>query len=103
MLEHEAEWLRSILRQARDIIIATDQDGNVTDLNEEAERVLGYTAEEVLGQPADSFFVSPSKRRKLLEALKKSGKGVVRADVRVKTKDGRRPWLGISFSWLKDP
>ncbi|MER2249739.1 PAS domain S-box protein [Methylorubrum podarium] len=37
-------------------IVVMDLDGHVTDWNAGAERILGWTAEEVRGRPADVFF-----------------------------------------------
>ncbi|MBB5695834.1 PAS domain-containing sensor histidine kinase [Muricoccus pecuniae] len=48
---------RAIFECAVDFaIIATDRDGRVMDWNPGAERVLGWSAEEVRGRPADFFF-----------------------------------------------
>lgn len=49
---------RQILDSATDFaIVATDLDGRVTRWNEGARRVLGWTEEEMLGQPLDRCFV----------------------------------------------
>ena len=37
-------------------IVATDRDGRVTDWNAGAERILGWSAAEMQGEPADCFF-----------------------------------------------
>lgn len=100
--EHELGRLRAILRQARDIIVTTNLEGRITEFNEEAEKVLGYSAAEVVGQSADIFYTRRGTRKRLLKALQKSPTGVVRSDVRVKTKGGERRWLGLSLSWLTD-
>ena len=48
---------RLILDSAIDYaIVATDRDGRVTRWNEGARRVLGWTAEEMLGQTTERFF-----------------------------------------------
>jgi diguanylate cyclase (GGDEF)-like protein/PAS domain S-box-containing protein len=90
------------VRQARDIIITTDLEGRITELNEEAEQVLGWRASEVLGQGADRFYVNKRTRTRLLERLNAEPGGVVREDVEVRTKSGERRWLNLSLSWLVD-
>lgn len=45
--------LQSIVDHA---VITLDRDGRVTSWNEGAERILGWTEEEILGQSADVFF-----------------------------------------------
>ena len=48
---------RQIIDSATDFaIVATDLDGRVTRWNEGARRILGWTEEEMLGQPVDCFF-----------------------------------------------
>jgi len=71
---------RQILDSAIDYgIIATDLDGRVTRWNEGACRVLGWTEEEMLGQPSDWFFTpedveSGQVRKEMREALE-TGRG----------------------------
>lgn len=101
-LEDEVGRLRAILRQAGDIIVTTDLEGRVTSFNEEAEHVLGYRAEEIIGRPAEVFYVHKRLRRRLVAELEASPDGVVRADVQVRTREGKKRWLGLSLSWLKD-
>ncbi len=99
-LELEVERLRSIVRQARAIIVTTDLEGRVTSFNEEAEAVLGWRAAEVIGRSADMFYAQPRTRRRLLERLE--GAGAVEEDVQVRGKDGKKRWLGLSLAWLRD-
>jgi diguanylate cyclase (GGDEF)-like protein/PAS domain S-box-containing protein len=103
VLEYEVARLQGILRQARDILVTTDMDGRLTSFNEEAETVLGYTASEIIGQPAEVLYVHSRTRRKLLDKLRDSTQGVVRAEVQVRTKQGQKRWFGISLSWLEGP
>lgn len=102
-LEYEVVRLQAILRQARDIIVTTDLDGRLTSFNEEAENVLGYAAKDMIGQPADVFYVHKRTRQKLMDELRESEAGVVRSDVQVRTKRGKKRWLGLSLSWLTGP
>jgi len=120
-LEEELARLRGVVRQAGDMIVVTDLDGKIIEFNEEAEHVLGWRADEVLGGTADRFYVSKSARARLLGKLTaESGEQpalpltsgtvvvdrgshqVVREDVEVKTKAGERRWLNLSLSWLLD-
>jgi len=105
-LDAEVSRLQAILRQAGDIIITTDLEGRIIDFNEEAEHVLGYQAADVLGQPAEFFYHRKRQRKQLLEQLEQlegsPAGGVIRADVLVRTQTGKRRWLGLSLSWLRD-
>ncbi|HTL84289.1 MAG TPA: EAL domain-containing protein [Acidimicrobiia bacterium] len=48
-------------------IVATDLDGNVTEWNSAAERLFGWSADEVLGRPVD--VIVPEERREELGEL----------------------------------
>ena len=57
-LHESRQWLRLIVENAEDFaIISMDLKRKVTTWNPGAERLLGYTESEVIGQPADIIFV----------------------------------------------
>ncbi|MEZ6188486.1 MAG: diguanylate cyclase [Planctomycetota bacterium] len=101
-LDRENQHLLRILQQAGDVIITTDLEGKVTGFNEAAESLLGYTADEIGGRPATDFYARKAQRKELLQRLAQDPMGVVRDDVKVRTKTGKTRWLGISLSYLRD-
>ena len=44
-------WLSALIESADDAIISKTLEGIITSWNKGAERIFGYTAEEVLGKP----------------------------------------------------
>ena len=54
-----ADEKTAILKSAKFTIITTDLDGIITVFNDEAEKILGYTAAEVVGQHTPALFHDP--------------------------------------------
>ena len=52
-LHNQREWFRVTLASIGDAVIATDPDGRVAFMNEIAQRLTGWTAEEGNGQPLE--------------------------------------------------
>ncbi len=54
LLEREAR-LRSVVETAADAIISVNSAGFIIDWNQAAEKIYGYTAEEIIGKPANTI------------------------------------------------
>ena len=54
------EFLASVVEFSDDAIITKDLNGLVTSWNKSAERIFGYTAEEMIGQPI-SILAAPDR------------------------------------------
>ncbi|HEX2939854.1 MAG TPA: response regulator, partial [Rhodopila sp.] len=92
-LREREERLRLIIDSAREYaILTTDPQGRITSWNAGAERLLGYAAEEVLGQPTTMFFTPEDRAgqvpaRELAQALQEGRADNERWHIR---KDGTR-------------
>ena len=95
--------LAAIVTSSRDAIVGKTLDGVVTTWNAGAERIFGYTAAEMIGQPI--FRLIPEDRhdteRALLERLR-HGETVEFGEAERIRKDGERIWISLSVSPVRD-
>ncbi|MRX19734.1 diguanylate cyclase, partial [Pseudoduganella sp. FT9W] len=63
LLQERAAELRAILDNAHDAFIALDPGGVVREWNRQAEKLLGWTRTEVIGQPLAAMMLPPLLRR----------------------------------------
>jgi PAS domain S-box-containing protein len=54
-LSHSEERMRAVMQSANDAIVCADVDGRVIVWNAAAERILGYSAEEMTGASLTTF------------------------------------------------
>ena len=104
-LRESEQRYRAIFESAIDYaIIVTDLNGLVTDLNEGAKRILGWTADDVIGRSIDMFFVPEERENgvavnEMMSALSE-GRGIdERWHLR---KDGSRFWANGEMLTLRN-
>ncbi|WP_162596133.1 PAS domain S-box protein [Methylobacterium sp. 17Sr1-1] len=96
---------QAVFDSARDYaIVVMDLDGNVTDWNEGATKILGWTPEEMCGKPADLFFTPEDREegipRQEMHSALTEGRGLdERWHVRM---DGTRFWASGEMMALRD-
>jgi len=101
--EHGNAWLAAIVESSDDAIVSKDLDGVVTSWNPAAERIFGYTAEEMIGQsiariiPADQL-----EEEKLILSRVRSGQRIEHFQTVRQRKDGSHVYLSISVSPVRD-
>ena len=96
--EADIARLAAIVDSAEDAIILRDLDGRVTVWNAGAERVFGYTAEEVLGRTLE-FLEPAAAAGQLAAALRRqvAGESVHIAETRRLTRDGREIDISVDL------
>jgi len=94
--------LAAIVENSNDAIIGRGHDLKVISWNAAAERILGYTAAEVIGRDLDNH--PPDLRHEAMEIRRLVGTGVSVPYVETvrMTKDGRRIDVGLSVSPIRD-
>jgi PAS domain S-box-containing protein len=100
----DAWHVASVVEHSEDAILAKTRDGAITDWNRSAERLYGYTAEEIIGRPA-SLLVPPELANEDEEILRSVFGGEVvehYETVRVR-KDCTRVRVSLSISPIRNP
>ena len=101
--EEKLSFLASIVESSDDAIIGKTLDGTILSWNPGAQRIYGYSADEVTGKPI-SILVPPDRPDEIPQLLERISKGL-RVEhfetVRMK-KDGRRIDISLTISPIKD-
>jgi len=93
----ESERLyRSILDNMVDTFYRTDTEGNVVMASRSAEKLLGYTMVEVLGQKLSAFYANPEQRDDFLEKVRESTTGILGYEAEMIAKGGRSVWVSTN-------
>ena len=100
MLRKSEEKLRTYLESSPDLICVIDLKGTVLYINRAAERITGYSSEELLGKRFLELPILPpeylSRPPKLLE-LNQSGEPAEPSELELVRKNGSRIFIEISY------
>jgi PAS domain S-box-containing protein len=101
-IEHSREELASIVDYSNDAIIGKSLDGTVVSWNKGAERLYGYSADEVLGQPI-SILLPPDRDDELAEIISKLHRGeIVNEETVRRRKDGKLIDVALTVSPIRN-
>ena len=95
--------LAAIVNYSEDAIVGKSLDGIITSWNAGAQQLYGYSAEEIIGQPASLLITPdrPDEERQLLERIR-NGERVEHYETVRLHKDGRRLEVSLVMSPIKD-
>ena len=98
----DAQRLASIVETSDDAIISKDLNGSITSWNRGAERVFGYTAEEVIGKSV-TILIPPDRTHEEQEILNRIRRGerIEQYDTVRRRKDGSLIDISLTVSPLK--
>ena len=102
---NEAQLMRGAIVSSSDAaIISRDLNGTITSWNAAAERILGYSAQEAIGQSI-RMIVPPELQQEEDEVLKRvrAGEGIRPYETVRQAKDGRRIDISLTVSPIKSP
>ena len=99
------ERLEQLIAHSTDIVVATERDGTVSYYNDGASRILGYTAEEVLGEYVALLYPSKAEAKRVMAAMRSpehGGAGIVETfQTRFRSKAGVEIPVAISGTVLR--
>ncbi len=106
-ITHNAEIesrFRAIVTSSDDAIISKDLNGIVRSWNQSAERMFGYTEQEMIGKSITVLFPQDrlDEEPKILEQIRRGQRVDHFETIRV-TKDGRTLDVSVTISPVKDP
>jgi PAS domain S-box-containing protein len=95
---------KAIITSSDDAIISKDLNGIIQSWNQSAERMFGYTADEMVGKSITVLFPSDrlDEEPKILEQLRRGQRVDHFETIRV-CKDGRQLDVSVTISPIKDP
>src|SRR5438105_15033250 len=97
------EYLAAIVDSSDDAIIGKTLDGTIISWNPGAQRIYGYTAEEVVGQPIAILVPRdrPNELPAILERLRRGERISHYRTERIR-KDGKRVTISVTISPVRD-
>jgi PAS domain S-box-containing protein len=98
-----ASWLSAIVESSDDAIASKTLDGIVTSWNPAAERLFGYTAEEMIGRPI-AILAAPDRENEMpaiLESIRR-GEKVDHYETVRRRKDGSLVDISLTVSPIRD-
>jgi len=103
VFETPGPLLESIVQSSEDAIITKDLNGIITSWNPAAERIFGYTPEEIVGKSVLTL-IPPSLHHEEPVILSKlrAGEQIAHFETRRVAKDGQDVIVSLTISPLKD-
>ena len=101
--ERDQLFLSAIVSSADDGIVSKDLDGIVTSWNKAAERIFGYTEEEMIGKPI-AFLIPadhPNEEPQILSRIRR-GERIAHYETQRIRKDGRLIDVALTVSPIRD-
>ncbi|MGD9300556.1 MAG: ATP-binding protein, partial [Desulfobacterales bacterium] len=107
-LQSSEKKYRELVENANSIILRLDKNGNIIFFNEFAQRLLGYSEEEILGKNAGSIILPPSDPyrlsfKELRSALQKDPDRPVVSENQTETRAGEKVWIAWTYKPIFNP
>jgi len=101
-LERTTAYRQTLTDTMLDVLLTTDPEGVITEVNKATERISGYSSDELIGKPLRQFFVDQDRAQAGIEEIKKEG-GSSNYELTVLTKAGKEVPVSFNATVLRDP
>jgi len=101
-LERSSAYRQTLMDSMLDVLMTTDTEGILTEINRATERISGYPADELLGKPFSMFFTESDRAQAGIEQVIQEGT-VSDYELTVVTKDGQQVPVSYNATVLRDP
>ncbi|MBI5469236.1 MAG: PAS domain S-box protein [Deltaproteobacteria bacterium] len=98
-------YLQMILDNSRVLIVTTDNEGRIVEFNKEAEKLLEYAKEEVVGQSVLMLYDNPGQKSEFISSYVPVGDGIWAArdrEAALRSKSGRIFTVSLTLSTMAD-
>lgn len=86
---------RSVFENSHDVIYLSDKNGNIIDINKSAERLFGYSREEMLNMNTTALYENEKDRERFVKEIHQSG-NCASFDVVLLDKSGNRKYCALT-------
>jgi PAS domain S-box-containing protein len=99
LFENE-RYTRSIIDSSIDMICSTNKDGYIVEYNQTAEKIFGYSSQEIIGKHANILYANKEEREKVSKRLKETG--FFKGEVENVKKNGEKFVSYLTASFIYD-
>jgi PAS domain S-box-containing protein len=92
---------RTIFENVQDIFYQIDKQGNIIEISPSIEQNSGYKPSELIGKPAEMFYLNPEDRKYLIKEIEEKGE-VVDYELTLKTKSNNMLYVSTNAHFLFD-
>jgi len=100
-LERTNVYNKALMNSMLDILMTTDPEGVITEVNDATERISGYTRQELIRQPFRKFFTDPERAQAGIDEVITQNE-VSNYELMVVTKDGRQIPVSYNATVVRD-
>jgi PAS domain S-box-containing protein len=100
-LERTSAYRQTLMDSMLDVLMTTNTEGVITEVNRATELISGYTAEELVGKPLSDFFTEPERAEAGIKQVL-AEKEVSNYELTLVTKDGLEVPVSYNATVLQD-